>query len=164
VTDEVGVSPLVQEACRRAAVAWVAANDQPAVALWCVPHEDALYVVAGPGEQEAPGLADGMPATVTLRGDHGGRIVTWLADVTRVHPDSPQWELVAPLVATKRLNATGGIAEAVRRWADECRLYRLVPAGPPLASGDTLPDGSLAAPPRPTPAARPTRTGSIRTV
>lgn len=164
MTEEVGVSPLVQEASRRAAVAWVAADDQPAVALWCVPHEDALYVVTGPGEQEAPGLAAGVPATVTLRGDHGGRIVTWPADVIRVHPDSSQWELIAPLVATRRLNATGGIAEVVRRWAAECRLYQLVPAGPPLASGDTLPDESLAAPSRSTPAARPTRPRSTPTV
>lgn len=161
--DEVGVapSPLVQEATRKAPVAWVAAGGRPAVALWCVPLEDGLYVVCGPGEQAAPGLAEGRPATVTLRGDHGGRIVTWPADVARVVPGSEQWDAVAPLVAAKRLNASDTIAEVVDRWAAECTLYRLTASGPPLAAGDTLPDDSLAAPPRPTPAARPTR-GRLR--
>lgn len=146
---------LVAEAIRRAAVAWVAVDDHPAVALWCVPLDDALYVVTGPGEQDAPGLAEARAAEVTLRGDHGGRIVTWPAEVTRVTPESPEWATVAPQLATKRLNASGGPAEVVRRWAETgCVVSRLAPAGPPTAAGPSLPDGSLAAPPRDSPAVR----------
>ena len=60
----------------------------PAYALWCLPLDGALLVVTGPGEQSAPGLADATGAQVSLRGDHGGRIVTWPARVTRLLPDT----------------------------------------------------------------------------
>ncbi|MFY1700294.1 MULTISPECIES: hypothetical protein [Micromonospora] len=142
---------------KKAAMAWVSVADGPARALWCVPLEAALFVVSGPGEQSAPGLAEAEQAQVTLRGDHGGRIVTWPARVQRVHPDTEAWENAAPLVAAKRLNAPGAAADLVRRWADEgCALVRLVPAGEPV-SGDGLPAGSLAEPPRPAPVLRATR-------
>ncbi|WBB65172.1 hypothetical protein [Micromonospora sp. WMMD812] len=158
MTDEDGwnSTPLVDEVIKKAAVAWVSAGG-PAVALWCAPLEGALVVVSGPGEQAAPGLADATQAQVTMRGDHGGRIVTWPARVTRVRPGTEDWETLAPLVAAKRLNATGPAAELVRRWADEgCALNRLTPAGEPLA-GDALPTGSLAEPPRESLAVRATR-------
>ncbi|HWH00724.1 MAG TPA: hypothetical protein VNV66_15735 [Pilimelia sp.] len=150
------LDPLVEEAIKKAAVAWVAA-DGPATALWCLPLDSALYVVSGPGEQAAPGLADAAVATVTLRGDHGGRIVTWPAQVTRVPPGSAQWAAVAPQLAGKRLNAPGPTEALVARWAAECVIHRLAPAGPPVAAGATLPDGSAAEPPRGSPAARPAR-------
>ena len=160
MTDEVddpAASPLVEEAMKKAAVAWVAVGGNPAVALWCLPLDGGLYVVSGPGEQSAPGLAEAQTAMVTLRGDHGGRIVTWPAEVTRLTPDSAPWAAVAPQVAAKRLNAPGSAADLADRWAAECALNRLVPAGAPVSSGDALPDGSLAAPPRETPAVRQTR-------
>jgi hypothetical protein len=156
VDDRIG-SPLVDEALKKAAVAWVAVDDHAAVALWCLQLDGALYVVSGPGEQSAPGLADAATATVTLRGDHGGQIVTWPAEVTRLVPGGEQWNTAAPLLAAKRLNARGTASEVVQRWAADCALTRLALAGAPLASGDSLPDGSLAAPPRETPAAQPTK-------
>ncbi|GFJ91132.1 hypothetical protein Prum_047740 [Phytohabitans rumicis] len=88
--------PLIAEAMKKASVAWVAVGDGPALALWCLPLDDALYVVSGPGEQSAPGLAIATAAEVRLRGDHGGRIVTWPAEVTRVDPRSEEWATVAP--------------------------------------------------------------------
>lgn len=160
MTDEVGdrtAATLVDEAMKKAAVAWVAVGDRAAVALWCAPLDGVLYVVTGPGEQSAPGLPEAVTAAVTLRGDHGGQVVTWPAEVTRVDPGSEQWAAVAPLVAAKRLNAPGSTADLVSRWATECALHQLAPAGAPLAAGATLPDGALAAPPRETPAARPAR-------
>ena len=78
--------PLVAEAVRKAAVAWVAVDDRPARAVWCMPVDGALWVVTGPGEQDAPGLAEARQARVTLRGDHGGQVVTYPATVTRVAP------------------------------------------------------------------------------
>lgn len=148
--------PLVDEATKKAAVAWVAVGGGPGYAVWCVPLDGALYVVTGPGEQSVPGLADTDAATVTLRGDHGGRIVTWPARVSRLGPDDPDWPTLAPAVAGKRLNAPGPTADLVDRWAAECVLSRLVPAGPPLAAGESLPHAPLTAPPRPSPATRPT--------
>ncbi|MEU6072995.1 hypothetical protein [Micromonospora sp. NPDC047074] len=150
-------TPLVDEAMKKAAVAWVNVPGGPALALWCVPLEGALFVVSGPGEQSAPGLADATDAQVTLRGDHGGRIVTWPARVSRLAPGTEEWETAAPLVAAKRLNASGTTAEVVQRWAaDGCAVNRLTPAGEPVA-GAGLPADSLAEVPRETPAVRVTR-------
>jgi hypothetical protein len=149
--------PLVDEAMKKAAVAWVAVDGGPAVALWCLPLDGALYVVSGPGEQGAPGLAWATSAVVTLRGDHGGRIVSWAADVTQVDPRSEEWTRVTPQLAGKRLNASGTAGALIARWADECVVNQLTPAGDSVEARGTLPDGSQAAPPRETPAARRTR-------
>ncbi|MDG4768128.1 hypothetical protein O7632_29155 [Solwaraspora sp. WMMD406] len=150
-------TPLIDEAMKKAAVAWVSVDRAPARVMWCVPVDGALHLVTGPGEQPAAGLAPGVPTTVTFRGDHGGQIVTWPATVVQVDPNSPDWEPIATQVAGKRLNATSAAADLVARWATECVLYRLSPAGPPIAAGPDLPDGSLVAPPRPTTAIRPVR-------
>nr|QLJ99183.1 hypothetical protein HZU44_03135 [Micromonospora carbonacea] len=148
---------LVDEAVKKAAVAWVGVVGGPGRALWCVPSEGSLLVVSGPGEQAAPGLAEATEARVTLRGDHGGRIVTWPARVTRLAPGTEEWTALAPTVAAKRLNAPGPTADLVARWVtDGCALVRLTPAGDP-AAGDRLPDASLAEPPRAAPVVRATR-------
>jgi hypothetical protein len=146
---------LVDEAMRKAAVAWLSVPGQEhAFAVWCQWADGALYVVSGPGEQPAPGLAEAGTAEVTARGDHGGRIVTWPARVSRVVPDSEQWTAVTPGLAAKRLNAPGTAEATIARWAAECVVSRLEPAGPPVEAGASLPDGSLAAAAPPTPAVR----------
>ncbi|WP_176558733.1 hypothetical protein [Micromonospora sp. WMMA1996] len=160
VSDEVDervTPPLVDEAVKKAAVCWVSVAGGPAYALWCLPLDGALLVVTGPGEQAAPGLADADTADVTLRGDHGGRIVSWPARVTRLRPGAGEWDTAAPLVAAKRLNASGSAAELVARWAAEgCALNRLTPAGTAVTGAD-LPADSLAEQPRPAPAVRAVR-------
>jgi hypothetical protein len=159
--------PVVDEAIRKAALAWVSVADGPALALWCLPLDGALIVLSGPGEQTAPGLADADRALVSLRGDHGGRIVTWTARVARIVPGTEDWALVAPQLAGKRLNASGTAESVVARWADEgCAVVRLSPTDEPEQSGAALPDASLAEPPRDTPArvatARPFRLHRVR--
>ncbi|MGW5666897.1 hypothetical protein [Micromonospora sp. NPDC003776] len=160
MTDELDspvTTPLVDEAVKKAAVCWVSVGGGPAYGLWCLPLDGALLVVTGPGEQTAPGLADATTAEVTLRGDHGGRIVSWPARVTRLRPGTEEWETAAPLVAAKRLNAPGPAAELVARWvAVGCAVTRLAPAGTPVAGAD-LPAESLAEPPRDAPVVRATR-------
>ncbi|TCB99970.1 hypothetical protein E0H26_03770 [Micromonospora zingiberis] len=142
---------------KKASVAWIAVAGGPALALWCVPLEGALFVVSGPGEQAAPGLAEADEAQVTLRGDHGGRIVTWLARVSRVAPGTDEWDTLAPLVGAKRLNAPGPTAELVARWAtDGCALVRLAPSGNAVHGAD-LPADSLAEATRPAPVVRAVR-------
>ena len=144
------MSPLVDEAMKKAAIVWLGRSGQP---VWCLWLDGALYVVHGPGEQPAPALAE--PAVeVTVRGDHGGRILTWPASVERVEPGTGQWDRVVPQLAGKRLNASGTTEHTVARWAAECTVSRLTPAGEPTGAGPTLPDGSGAAPPPPTPATR----------
>jgi hypothetical protein len=142
--------PLVDEAGKKAAIAWLGGR-----IAWCAWFDDALYVVSGPGEQDLGELTGGV--VVTLRGDHGGRIVSWAAAVTRVEPGGEEWEKVAPQLAGKRLNAGGGTDEVVARWAAECALYSLRPGDGQVTSGADLPADSLAEPPRPTPAARPAK-------
>jgi hypothetical protein len=149
-----GMHALVSEAMKKAAIAWLTTDGPEPYAVWCLWVDDALYVVSGPGEQPAPGLADASEASVTARGDHGGRIVTWRARVERVAPDGETWEAVVPQLAAKRLNAEPAEAMA-QRWARECVVSRLSPTDAAVESGTALPDGSLAVPPPPSPAIRP---------
>lgn len=146
--------PLVDEAMKKAAVAWLTVpGGATGIAVWCLWIDGALYVVSGPGEQPAPGLAEAGTATVSVRGDHGGRILTWPATATRVRPGDEEWSAVATQLAGKRLNASGPTEQTVGRWATDCAITRLTPSGDPTEAGPTLPADSGATPPRPTPAA-----------
>ncbi|MFI1162655.1 hypothetical protein ACH4UM_03360 [Streptomyces sp. NPDC020801] len=140
---------LVEEATKKSGLIWVGGPGVPARALWHVWHEGAACLVGdGPGEQPLPGLADGASAEVTVRSkDKGGRLVTWAARVVELAPESEAWQAAVAELKGKRLNAPDGEA-MTRRWARECRVLRLEPAGA-LAP---LPDGSLAEAPLPTPA------------
>jgi hypothetical protein len=142
--------PLIEEAAKKAAAAWLTVDEAPAYLVWTLWLDGALYVVSGPGEQAAPGLAEAGRVAVSLRGDHGGRIVTFPAAVSTVDPNGPEWAEIVPQLAGKRLNAAGTIDEVVRRWATTATVSRLSPAGDPEAR----PDASLAEAPRPTPATR----------
>jgi hypothetical protein len=141
---------LVAAAMKQSAVVWLSVDDRPGYPVWCLAIEDALYVVSGTGEQPAPGLDGATLAVVTARGDHGGRIASWPAEVTALDPGAEEWPPVAATLAGKRLNASGPIDETVERWRSGARIFRLVPA-----SDEILPatEESHAAPPRPTPAA-----------
>ena len=118
---------LVEEAMRKAAVAWLEVTGQPPYVVWCLWVDDSLYVVSGPDELPAPGLAGaGGVVRVSARGDHGGRIVTWPARVSRVRPESEQWAAVVPQLAAKRLNGPSA-REMVERWARTAVVSRLTP-------------------------------------
>jgi hypothetical protein len=130
---------LVEEAMRKATVAWLEVagrgaslsrgrmeTGHPPYPVWCLWIEDALYVVSGPGEQAAPGLPAAAVVRVSARGDHGGRIVTWRARVSRVRPDSERWAAVAPALAAKRLNGPP-VAELIDRWSRSASIMRLAP-------------------------------------
>ena len=145
-------SPVVDEAIKKAAVAWVAVGDGPSLGLWCMPLDGALILVVGPGEQSAPGLAEASTATVRLRGDTGGLIVISEVAVERLQPGTEDWTTITPQLANKRLNASGTAEELVARWADTgCAVVRLTPAAEAVTRPD-LPDASQAGPPRDTPA------------
>ncbi|MEV0897889.1 hypothetical protein [Actinoplanes sp. NPDC049802] len=151
-------SGVLEEAIKKAAIAWISVDDGPAYALWCMPVESSLAVISGPGEQFAPGLAEARSATVRLRGDHGGLIVRAEATVSRLVPGSPEWDEIAPQLAGKRLNASGPAEQVVARWAaDGCALVRLTPGADSMAGAADLPAESHAAPPRETPARVETR-------
>ncbi|GGK83526.1 hypothetical protein GCM10012284_17040 [Mangrovihabitans endophyticus] len=144
---------LIDEAVKKASLAWVSVGDQPPRALWCMPLDGTLIVVTGPGEQSAPGLADAGSATVRLRGDNGGLIVLWEAAVERVAPDTEDWQTIAPQLAGKRLNAVGTADHVVGRWATTgCAVVRLRPQPETAVGAPELPDDAGAAPPRESPA------------
>ncbi|MEU4654389.1 hypothetical protein AB0G32_10640 [Streptomyces sp. NPDC023723] len=149
MTSELLGQALVEEAAKKSGLIWVAGPGTAARALWHVWHEGAACVVGdGPGEQPLPSLADGSTAEVTVRSkDKGGRLVSWTARVAELPAGSEQWRAAVAELKGKRLNAPDGEA-MVERWARECRVLRLSPTG---VAGE-LPDGSLAAPPLPTPA------------
>jgi hypothetical protein len=153
--------PLVEEAAKKAAVAWLGFGDGPSYAVWCLPLSGKLYVVTGPGEQPVPGLAEavarGSGGVVTLRGDHGGNIVTFAAAIAEIRPNSTEWEAVAPQLAGKRLNASGTTEAVVARWARDCLIVALVPNAVGVSAGPDLPADSQAQAPRPAPVVRATR-------
>jgi hypothetical protein len=149
--------PLVEESMKKAAIVWLTVGEHQQYPVWCAWLDDALHVVGGTGEQPVPGLAAASRAAVTARGDHGGRIITWPAQVHRLRPGDEAWAAAVPQLAAKRLNSAGG-EELARRWADpDVVVCRLIPDGDPSEAGPTLPDASLAAEPRDTPAVHPAR-------
>jgi hypothetical protein len=160
------VAAEVAGATRKAGVVWLGVPGQPHPTLvWPLWQEEpaaegvpggVLYVVTGPGEQPAPGLAGASHCAVTVRSAAGGRVLTWRSEVTRVAPGGAEWDGVVPTLLSKRLNLADA-AGANQRWATTCAVFRLTPTGELLESGDTLPTGSLAAPPPPSPARTPTR-------
>ena len=146
-------SAVLDEAMKKAALVWVSIGDGPALALWCMPLEGSLILVSGPGEQDAPGLAEAARASVRLRGDTGGLIVVFEAAVERITPGTEDWTTVGPQLAGKRLNAPGTAEELLARWAETgCAVVRLTPVPDAAVTAPNLPDGSDAAPPRDTPA------------
>jgi hypothetical protein len=146
-------SGVLEEAIKKAAIAWVSVGDGPAYALWCMPAENSIVVVSGPGEQFAPGLAEARQATVRLRGDHGGLILVADATVTRLTPGTDEWTELAPQLAAKRLNTSGTADDLVSRWAESgCALVRITPAAESAVGAPNLPADSSAEPPRETPA------------
>ena len=152
-------SAVLDEALKKAALAWVSTQDGPALGLWCMPLDGSLIMVTGPGEQFAPGLAEAGRATVRLRGDNGGLIVVSEMAVTRLTPGTDEWTEVAPQLAQKRLNASGTFDDVVARWADtDCAVVRLTPSEQePAVTAPDLSADSGAAPPRETPARVETR-------
>jgi ADP-ribose pyrophosphatase YjhB (NUDIX family) len=109
VVGRVPSHALIAAATRRAGVIWltVPGRDRPIPAwhIWRDPP-GAAYLVTGPGEQPLPGVAGASQVTVTVPSkDTGGALVTWLADVHRVDPGSPEWEAVIGPLAAGRLNA-----------------------------------------------------------
>ena len=151
-------SAVLDEAIKKAALAWVAVDDGPALGLWCLPLEGSLIFVCGPGEQFAPGLAEATRATVRLRGDNGGLIVVAEMAVLRLMPGTEDWTTVAPQLAAKRLNASGTADEVVARWdATGCAVVRITPDTDNSVTAPDLPTVSAAETPRDTPARIETR-------
>lgn len=142
---------LIEEATRRSGLVWLGlpAGPRPAWHVW---QDSAAYVVTGGLEQPLPGLLDVRHVAVTVPSkDNRSRLVSWLAECTRVEPGSPEWEAVEPALRAARLNLPDG-ERAGERWARECAIVRLSPTGQILDAPGRVPTGSAATAPPPSPA------------
>jgi len=149
-----GIPALIEEATKKSDLVWIATSKgSPITAAWHVWHEGAVYVLTGPDEQPLPADLGVYPTceVIVRSAQSWSRIVTWEAMVWRVTPGLEEWQAVVPVLLAKRLNLRDS-ADAGQRWAAQCSIFRLVPTGGLFEAGDTLPDGSAAEPPRPTPA------------
>jgi hypothetical protein len=151
--DVTGPDPLVAEGTKKAGLVWIATpgsdRSRPAWQHW---SGQAAYVLTGDGEQPLPELLLAERATVTVPSkDTRGRLVSWVAAVSRVAPDTDEWRQVTPALAALRLNARDGETQ-VERWAGSAVVLRLAPTGEIVEGPGQLPDGSGAAPPLPSPA------------
>ncbi|MFF9644822.1 pyridoxamine 5'-phosphate oxidase family protein [Kitasatospora aureofaciens] len=144
---------LLEEAAKKSGLLWVRADgESQARPLWHAWHDGAVVVVGDGAEQPLHGLTAGARAVVTVRSkDKGGRLAGWDAEVVELAPNGEAWLGAVEELKGKRLNApdTDTIAE---RWARECRVLRLQPAGALTERPGAMPDGSHAARPMPTPA------------
>ncbi len=147
---------LVEEACKKSGLMWIAVPGNRDRAAWHVWHEQdgqgSAYVVVGGGEQSLPGLADGITVRVTVRSkDRGGRLVSWPGLVARIVPGSDEWAAVVPTLHAKRLNAHDGEAQP-ERWAANSAIFRIRPHGALIEGPGRYADASGAAPVPPSPA------------
>ncbi|MFB7613363.1 hypothetical protein [Kitasatospora sp. NPDC056181] len=142
---------LLEEAAKKSGLLWVRADGQEhGRALWHAWHDGAVVVVGDGGEQPLHGLTAGGGAVVTVRSkDKGGRLTGWPARVTELAPGGEAWLGAVEELKGKRLNApdTDTITD---RWARECRVLRLEPAGGLAERPGAMPDASHAAVPMPT--------------
>ena len=148
--DAAAIATLIEEATKKSGLIWVrpAGQGRHAQAVWHVWQEGSAWVLTGGIEQPLPELADRAYVTVRSK-DKGARLLTWVADVSLVAPDSAEWNGVVPTLLAKRLNLPDG-DEAPKRWARECTLWRLAPTGDVTESPDQPSTGSHAVEPPPT--------------
>lgn len=109
------IAQLLDNALRKAAAVWVRPDGHAPRLVWALWRDGAVLVAVGGAEQTVPGLADGVPCTVTVRSP---TTHSHLADVPAtarlVTPD----EDTATALRAARLNGRP-------EWAE---VYRLEPA------------------------------------
>jgi hypothetical protein len=151
--DAIFARELVAEVCRKSSLVWVRpAGDTRSYALWHVWADGAVHVVGGGLEQPLPDLPDDTEVRVTARSkDTGGRVVTFVATISTVHPDDEQWNAVVTELHAKRLNPPDGEGQPAR-WARESRVVRLEPTGRLVERPGNLSERSHAAEPPDSPA------------
>jgi hypothetical protein len=145
--DAAAIGTLIEEATKKSGLIWVrpTGHGPHAQAVWHVWQDGCAWVLTGGIEQPLPDLFERAYVTVRSK-DKGARLLTWVADVSRVEPDSEKWNDVVPTLLAKRLNLPDG-DEAPKRWARECILWRLAPTGDVTESPDHPSTGSHAVAP-----------------
>ena len=128
----------VAELAKKSSVSWIQAHGR----IWPIWHEwvanddgaGAVCVVGsvegaadGASEQPIPDLVDGETVALLLRGKSDRALAASVESrVEIVGPGSQYWEPVTTALKAGRLNLVDS-AQAIERWARECRVLRLVP-------------------------------------
>lgn len=146
---EASVEELTRELGKKTGVCWLRYDGQEHAA-WHVWLDDALYVVSGGAEQHLPGVADTTSMEVVMRSrDNGGRLLTWVGDVSVVRPGDELWEPATTALVSGRLNLDD-LSTAAAGWARSSVVSRVVPTGAVVEAPDSLGDDAHLAVPRPT--------------
>ena len=140
---------LIRELSKKTSVCWLRYDgvDHPAWHIWL---DDAVYVVSGGNEQPLPEIEDVDAIEVVMRSkDNGGRLVTWVADVTVVQPSDELWGPVTKALVAARLNLED-LATAAGEWAEHSVVSRIAPTEELVESPGSLSDEAHLATPKPT--------------
>ena len=141
----------VTDLAKKSSVAWIQVGSRtfPVWHEWVESTDDAgdtvgaICVVgslepAG-SEQPLPPLGDGDTAVVLLRSKADRQLAAAVPVVASiVQPGSELWQPVTAALKAGRLNAPD-LPTMTDRWARECVVLRLLPAGAPVPAA-TLPD------------------------
>jgi hypothetical protein len=123
----------VAELAKKSAILWMEAQGKtwPVWHEWVgSPEDGAICVVGsvtGTSEQPIPDVVDGETVTVLLRAKADRALAARLTTrVEIIGPGSAAWEPTTTTLKAGRLNLDDS-ANAIDRWARECRVLRLVP-------------------------------------
>ena len=93
---------MLDNALRKAAAVWIRPDGHEPRLVWALWRDGALLVAVGGTEQQAPGLADGVTCTVTVRSPTThSHLVDARATAHRTEPDGD----AAAALKAARLNA-----------------------------------------------------------
>jgi len=137
---------LIAELGKKTGVSWLRYDGEDH-AVWHTWHDDALCVVSGGAEQPLPGIGEATSTEVVMRSkDNGGRLVTWVGEVSVVRPGDGLWEPVTKALVAGRLNLAD-LSTAVATWAEHSVVTRIVPTDRLVESpGSLSEDAHLAVP------------------
>lgn len=108
------ISQVLDAALRKAAAIWITVPERRPRLVWALWRDGAVWVAVG-GEQDVPGLTDGVECSVTLRSPTTHSHLLDFATTARLaEPDDD----IATALDAVRLNGTA-------RWTS---VYRMEPA------------------------------------
>lgn len=112
----------VTAALAKSKVAWLLLPPDVTVPCWYAASDETAYIVGGDGEQPLPELPAEL--RIILRDKETRRAIGPVrASVTRVQPDSGDWEAATTaLLAARQSNPPQGLAE---HWATHCAVWSL---------------------------------------
>ncbi|NUR08766.1 MAG: hypothetical protein HOQ22_10440 [Nocardioidaceae bacterium] len=153
MADEALTRALVAELAKKTDVSWVRVpGERRTHPVWHTWHDDTLCLVSGGDEQPLPDLGDGDRVEVLMRSrDNGGRLLTWVGEVSVVRPDDEAWDAVTAALVADRLNLDD-LSTAAAEWAERSVVRRVRPTGEVVEEPGALSDDAHRHAPLPTPA------------